>query len=174
MYGKLIDGVLNLAPKNYIKDGKTICNFDKSITLLTREGYKEIILTEPDYDKSTHVCTVSGYEDRGDYIKCIYILKEKELNRFEATDLALSFLDINLESEVQVLSDEQSLQVKSLFPKWEASIGYMIGDKINYNGTLYKVIKTHVSQPDLTPDISPNLFIEVVVNREAEGDTYNE
>lgn len=174
MYGKLINGVLNIAPKNYIKNNKTICNFNKSVELLKKEGYKEIILSKPDYDKSTHRCIVSGYEDRGDYIECVYVLEEKELDHSQATDLALSFLDINLESEIQTLSDEQSLQVKTLFPNWKVDIGYMVGDKINYNEILYKVIKTHVSQTDLTPDISPSLFIEVNINGEVRGDINNE
>lgn len=53
-YGKLINGVVEYAPKNYITDdGKTILNLDKNPKLLNKLGYKLIVdKSTPDYDPS--------------------------------------------------------------------------------------------------------------------------
>ena len=50
MYGKLIDGALEVAPKNYIDENNTILNFDLNEELMKEYGYKLVIeAVKPDY-----------------------------------------------------------------------------------------------------------------------------
>lgn len=61
-------------------------------------------------------------------------------------------------------TDEQALQVPDLYDKWSGdSMQYKMGVRVNYNGTLYKVLQDHTSQPDWTPDAAPSLFAKVLV-----------
>ena len=46
MYGKLIDGVLFIAPKNYTIDNNTILNFNIDEDLMASYGYKPVIEAE--------------------------------------------------------------------------------------------------------------------------------
>ena len=59
------------------------------------------------------------------------------------------------------LTDEDALTAVELFPKWEAGKAYAQNDRVLYNGHLYKVVQTHISQADWTPDATPALFTEV-------------
>lgn len=60
------------------------------------------------------------------------------------------------------LSDEEALECTTLFPEWQIGINYKVNQRISYNTKLYKVIQSHTSQADWTPDITPALFTEVV------------
>lgn len=59
------------------------------------------------------------------------------------------------------LSDEDALEAPVLFPSWEVGKAYIYGDRIDYNGTLYKCIQAHTSQADWTPDATPALWVIV-------------
>lgn len=55
------------------------------------------------------------------------------------------------------LTDEQALEIATVYPKWEAGKSYAVGDIISYgedsNGDpqLYKVVQAHTSQEDWIP-----------------------
>ena len=57
--------------------------------------------------------------------------------------------------------DELALQSVELFPKWEAGISVTAGDRYQYNGVLYRVVQSHTTQTDWTPDITPALWTVV-------------
>ena len=57
--------------------------------------------------------------------------------------------------------DELALQSVELFPKWEARISVTAGDRDQYNGVLYRVVQSHTTQTDWTPDITPALWTVV-------------
>ena len=59
------------------------------------------------------------------------------------------------------LSDTDALQAVELFPHWSDETNYTVGDRVNYNGTLYKCLTAHTSQPSWTPDVSPSLWVRV-------------
>ena len=59
------------------------------------------------------------------------------------------------------LSDDDALTAVELFPAWEVGKSYSQNDRILYNGKLYKVVQSHTSQADWTPDATPALFTEV-------------
>lgn len=65
------------------------------------------------------------------------------------------------------LDDSQALKVKALYPQWDGSgVAYAAGDRLTYEGNLYKVLQGHTSQADWTPDKAPSLFAEVLPGQE--------
>lgn len=70
-----------------------------------------------------------------------------------------------LSSETSTLSDEDALQVAALFPTWVSKDGDIVnvGERLWYDGKLYKVIQSHTVQSDWTPDISTSLYSEVSI-----------
>lgn len=67
------------------------------------------------------------------------------------------------------LTDTDALEAKELFPNWEVGKAYAVGDRVEYDGKLYKTIQSHTSQSDWTPDITPSLYTEV--GKPSQGDT---
>jgi hypothetical protein len=61
---------------------------------------------------------------------------------------------VNLDSlTVQDIAD-----LTTIYPQWRAGIAYLINDKCVYDTLLYRVVQSHTSQSDWTPDITPALF----------------
>ena len=59
------------------------------------------------------------------------------------------------------LTDEDALQAVELFPQWAVDHAYAVDERLQYNGVLYRVVQSHTSQADWTPDITPALFVVV-------------
>lgn len=59
------------------------------------------------------------------------------------------------------LSDEDALDGVELFPVWAIETGYTVGQRIRYDGVLYRCEQAHTSQESWTPDITPALWTEV-------------
>ena len=66
------------------------------------------------------------------------------------------------------LTDRESLEVMDWFPAWEAGVPLNEGEKVTYNGTLWRVRQTHTSQEGWEPSISTASLFEAV-NVEASG-----
>ena len=64
------------------------------------------------------------------------------------TDVAISYL-----------TDEEAETVTALFPDWEDGKAYAVGDRVKYDGLLYRCVQAHTSQSDWTPDITPALWV---------------
>ena len=68
------------------------------------------------------------------------------------------------------LSDEQALEIATVYPKWVSGKAYSVGEFITYGENavgdpqLYKVVQTHTSQADWTPDKAPSLFTAIGLN----------
>lgn len=63
-------------------------------------------------------------------------------------------------------TDEQALAVKSLYPDWAVlPEGHSLaaGARVNYGGTLYKVLQGHGKQDGWTPADSPSLFAKMLI-----------
>ena len=86
MYAKLNDGVLEYAPQNYIlNDGRTIVGFNKSIALMTRYGFKEVIDRPPTYNSETEYLVITGYSEQDVTITIVYAVKQMDLVEQELT-----------------------------------------------------------------------------------------
>ena len=60
-------------------------------------------------------------------------------------------------------TDEQALQVQDLYPEWSgAGVSYNVGDRVRYDGVLYKVLQDHTSQDSWTPDTAHSLYAKVL------------
>ena len=64
------------------------------------------------------------------------------------------------------LSDEQAIAAPVLFPIWQANINYKVGDRIRYEGKLYKAIQEHTSQIGWEPIVAASLFAALLIDEE--------
>lgn len=60
-------------------------------------------------------------------------------------------------------TDEQALTVPILYPAWRSGTAYAAGERVQYGGTLYKVLQDHTAQDDWTPDAAVSLFAKVLI-----------
>lgn len=66
----------------------------------------------------------------------------------------------------QVTDDVEALSIQVLYEQWDDQIGktLKVGEYINYNKILYKVLQEHTVQEEWKPDVSPSLFAKVLVD----------
>ena len=60
-------------------------------------------------------------------------------------------------------TDEQALSVPALYPAWRSGAACAAGQRVVFDGVLYKVLQDHTSQDDWTPDAAPSLFARVLI-----------
>lgn len=69
-----------------------------------------------------------------------------------------------IEKAALSLNDEDALEAKELYPQWSGdSVNYVPDMRVRYDGILYKVLQTHVSQEAWTPPAAPSLFAKVLI-----------
>lgn len=113
-----------------------------------------------------YVADYKWVEQDGSLVKT-WSFKPKEGTAEEAM-LRLSKL------QAKSLPDDYALEVFALYDEWIAGQTYYgpdqetgyAGDRIRYQGTLYKVLQGHVSQADWTPDVTPSLYAKVLPGQE--------
>ena len=59
------------------------------------------------------------------------------------------------------LNDTDALTAIEMFAPWKVDTAYTVDTRIRYNGKLYRVVQSHTSQSDWTPDVTPALYTEV-------------
>lgn len=68
----------------------------------------------------------------------------------------------SMDAAASVLTDNQATKAPRIYPLWKAGIAVLEGDRFYYSvtGRLYKVRegKSHTTQSDWTPDITPDLW----------------
>ena len=68
-----------------------------------------------------------------------------------------------IEENAAVMDDETAVDFPALFPMWSPDeVDYESGDRVRFEGTLYKVLQNHTSQASWTPTNSPSLFAEIL------------
>ena len=65
---------------------------------------------------------------------------------------------------IEELDEAQAADAAMLFPAWHAGRSYIAGDRVRYNGVLYRVVQAHVSQADWLPDKVAALYAEIKGN----------
>lgn len=68
-----------------------------------------------------------------------------------------------IEANAETMTDENALDAVELFPRWVSDTIYSVDERISYEGTLYKCLQLHTSQPDWTPDIAVSLWVRVSI-----------
>lgn len=60
-------------------------------------------------------------------------------------------------------TDEQALTAPALYPAWRSGTTYQTGERVRFDGTLYKVLQNHTAQEDWTPEAAVSLFAKVLI-----------
>ena len=68
-----------------------------------------------------------------------------------------------IEKAALSLSDEDALEAVQLFPNWNPDAAYLVDDKVNYEGVLYKCLQSHAAQAAWTPPAAPSLWAKVLI-----------
>lgn len=62
------------------------------------------------------------------------------------------------------VTDEQALIAIEVYPQWDGNgEAYKVGQRVQYNGVLYKVLIDHTSQETWIPTDAPSLFAKVLI-----------
>ncbi len=69
----------------------------------------------------------------------------------------------------QSLDDTKAVEAQCLYPDFAVGVPYTAGDRVVYDGKLYKVLQAHTSQTDWTPPAAPSLFAEVLPGQGGTG-----
>ena len=59
--------------------------------------------------------------------------------------------------------DEVALQHIDWYPEWRPDIHVKVGDRLTYDGALYKCLQEHNTQESWTPPDSPSLWAKVLI-----------
>ena len=81
-----------------------------------------------------------------------------KMTREKAREFVESLLSLR-----EAATDEQAVEASAVYPAWKENIEYKLDERVLYNDVLYKVITSHTSQLDWTPDVSPSLFAQVLI-----------
>ena len=78
-------------------------------------------------------------------------------------------LQMEYQTALAAVPDAVALKMTDYFPSWDsASHAYSVGDRVMYDGTLYKVLQAHTSQSTWTPTAAPSLFAKVLTSTTGE------
>lgn len=66
-----------------------------------------------------------------------------------------------IEKAAVSLDDEDALDAVELFAPWRPGTAYTADQRLRYGDKLYRVVQSHTSQTDWTPDAAPALYTEV-------------
>ena len=72
-------------------------------------------------------------------------------------------LRLDIESMAKDLDDSKALKAVELFPNWKSGTAYEIGDRVRYEGILYKCLSPHTAQSDWIPKDSISLWARVLI-----------
>ena len=64
----------------------------------------------------------------------------------------------------QITDDAIALELQSFYDKWEIGHYYNVGEYITYNEVLYKILNSHTSQENWTPDVTPSLYANILTS----------
>lgn len=65
----------------------------------------------------------------------------------------------DLKAATEFLTDEQAESVSDLYPYWNTDVAYAVGDRVQYDGLLYRCVQAHTSQSDWIPPSVPALWV---------------
>lgn len=63
----------------------------------------------------------------------------------------------------ETASDEDALKAVALYAEWATDTDYVVGQRIRYEGVLYRCITAHTSQDTWKPTEAPSLWDKVLI-----------
>jgi hypothetical protein len=82
------------------------------------------------------------------------------MNMTKKRAMAIASAIVNLRN---VITDEQALTVKVLYPEWTVDVNYKTGERVMHNGVMYRTLQDHTSQETWTPNEAVSLFTKVLI-----------
>ena len=73
------------------------------------------------------------------------------------------YLRKQIELLADTLEDEEALKAVELFPLWKIDTLYSVGDRVSYDGALYKCLIEHTSQDTWNPVDAVSLWAKVLI-----------
>ena len=58
-------------------------------------------------------------------------------------------------------TDEQAVAAMAAYPEWKADVEYKAGKRVVFGGDLYKVLKDHTSEEQVTPVMNDVLYKKI-------------
>lgn len=87
----------------------------------------------------------------------------------DASDIVSQLKEL-AQTQVAELTDDEAKKVPALFPLWETEKAYAVGDRVWYQGSLYKCVQAHTSQSTWNPKDAVSLWANVSEeSQEADG-----
>ena len=128
---------------------------------------------------SAEFCSSNNIDDAIAYFN-LYLdpktnrLKRHDPNQKVVDKLAISIDNIDtfqeqLEAVTDQLPDEEALKYNLLFEEWSPVGQYDVGDRIRYDGVLYKCLQAHDAQRDWYPLVAPSLWAQVLIDPSISG-----
>lgn len=77
---------------------------------------------------------------------------------------AAKVIRATMDKACTMLTDEQALQVTTLYPLWDATKTYAVGDRVRYAGNLYRCLQPHTAQETWNPADAPSLWAKVLTD----------
>ena len=68
-----------------------------------------------------------------------------------------------IEALADFLEDEEALEGVELFQKWDSTGQFTAGQRVRYNGILYRCLQDHGAQPGWDPVSAPSLWARVLI-----------
>ena len=68
-----------------------------------------------------------------------------------------------IQKGAQSLSDEEALEIKSVYPVWDGAAAYDVGDKVQYMDELYRCLQSHTAQETWNPVDAVSLWAKVLI-----------
>lgn len=101
-------------------------------------------------------------------------LKRNDPNQKVVDKLAIDINNIDtfqeqLEAVTDQLPDSEAIKYNLLFEEWNPTEQYEVGDRIRYDGVLYKCLTAHNAQQDWAPLVAPSLWAQVLIDPTISG-----
>lgn len=68
-----------------------------------------------------------------------------------------------IEEAAESLDDKDALEGAELFPKWDGAAAYTAGQRVRYEGILYRCLMDHQAQAGWNPVDAPSLWARVLI-----------
>lgn len=85
------------------------------------------------------------------------------MNKLQAAEQLRKALQIF----AQTLTDEEAMEIATVYPAWATDTAYKVNEMVTYglnevdDPQLYRCVQAHTSQADWTPDVTPSLWVAI-------------